>query len=59
MDLLSPLLLTLNFNGGKIMAEFREEEHPKGNVVKYKSYTSTSLSKNPQVNGNIYIYCKF
>ncbi len=36
MELLSPLLLTLNFNGGRIMAEFREEEHPRDNDGKFK-----------------------
>lgn len=30
-------------------------DHKKGNIVRYKSYTSTSSSKYPQVEGNIYI----
>lgn len=41
MELLSPLLLTLNFNGGRIMAEFREEEHPRDNDGKFKEKGAT------------------
>lgn len=36
MELLSPLLLTLNNVGGRILAKFREEEHPRDKEGKFK-----------------------